>query len=242
MKNRRINIWSSPRNISTAFMYSFAQREDMTVIDEPLYAHYLKHTDTKAEHPGTAEVLASQENDGERVVQDMLTGDYPTRSILFKQMTHHLIHLEEDFLYKMDNVLLIRNPRLIIASYAKVIPNPTIHDIGIQKQWELYQQLREQDAVNAVVDAKQLLLHPKKVLSELCGTLNLDFSEKMLAWEAGARKEDGVWAKYWYANVHKSTGFQPYVEKEVHLSSKLEILAEECAEYYDKLFEFALKA
>jgi len=36
----RINLWSSPRNVSTALMYSFAQRLDTTVVDEPLYAYY----------------------------------------------------------------------------------------------------------------------------------------------------------------------------------------------------------
>ena len=40
--NKIICLWSCPRNISTALMYSFAQREDVQVFDEPLYAHYLK--------------------------------------------------------------------------------------------------------------------------------------------------------------------------------------------------------
>ena len=66
MLTTRINAWSSPRNISTAFMYSFAQRPDTTVVDEPLYAHYLSKTDSEAGHPGTDEVLASQENDGDK--------------------------------------------------------------------------------------------------------------------------------------------------------------------------------
>ena len=41
----RVALWSGPRNISTALMYAFAQRADTTVVDEPLYAHYLSHTD-----------------------------------------------------------------------------------------------------------------------------------------------------------------------------------------------------
>jgi len=133
---KRINIWSSPRNISTAFMYSFAQRADMTVVDEPLYAHFLSRTNSDASHPGTAEILTTMESDGTKVVQEMLETFYPTDHVLFKQMTHHLIHLEEDFLTKMDNVLLIRDPKRIIASYAKVIPNPDLPDIGIKMQYD----------------------------------------------------------------------------------------------------------
>ena len=238
----RINVWSSPRNISTAFMYSFAQRKDTTVFDEPLYAHYLTKTNTDAQHPGTAEVLDSQENDGEKVVQQLILGNHPTDIVLFKQMTHHLIHLKEDFLFKTQNILLIRDPRRIIASYAKVISNPKMHDIGIQKQYELFQQLQKGNNVAAVVDAQQLLLHPRKVLTALCENLDIPFDEKMLSWKAGARPEDGVWAKYWYANVHQSTGFQPYAEKEVVLPENLESLAKECQFYYDFLFDYAIKS
>ena len=35
-----INLISGPRNISTALMYSFAQRSDCQVWDEPFYANY----------------------------------------------------------------------------------------------------------------------------------------------------------------------------------------------------------
>jgi len=240
MKKFRINLWSSPRNISTALMYSFAQRQDMTVVDEPLYAHYLTHTKTKAQHPETAEILASQENNGDIVVKDMLTQPYNTSHVLFKQMTHHLIKLEEHFLQDMKNVLLIRDPRRIIASYSKVIPNPTIEDIGVRKQTELLDYLKKNNALHAVVDARRLLLNPSKVLNSLCEKLDIPYTEKMLSWQAGARIEDGVWAAHWYSNVHKSTGFKTYVEKKVKLSDSLEKLAEQCAPYYKKLLQEAI--
>jgi len=238
---KRINVWSSPRNISTAFMYSFAQRKDMTVVDEPLYAHYLSHIQTKAVHPGTAEILATMEKDGEKVVADMLNIEYPTPCVLFKQMTHHLIELKEEFLFEMDNILLIRDPRRIIASYNKVIENPSMLDIGIQQQYELYTKIAKKGQVAAVVDAKQLLLNPKKVLSQLCERLGITFDPTMLQWERGARPEDGCWAKYWYANVHQSTHFQPYQEKNTQLFGNLAALASKCQPYYDYLFQYAIK-
>lgn len=223
-------------------MYSFAQREDTTVVDEPLYAHYLIHTNSEADHPGKEEILANLENDGEKVIKNVILGDYETDIVLFKQMTHHLINIDEEFLYHAKNILLIRDPERIIDSYSKVIPNPTMQDVGIQKQFELFKKLEEVNKVAAVVDAKQLLLNPKKVLKKLCEELDIPFNKDMLSWKPGARTEDGIWAKYWYANVHQSTGFKKYEFRDVKLKGHLKSLAEEAAPYYEYLWEFAIKA
>lgn len=239
---KRINVWSSPRNISTAFMYAFAQRSDTRVVDEPLYAHYLSKTDTEAQHPGTAEVLASQDAEGERVIEKVIFGEYPTQVVLFKQMTHHLIQLDWDFMLKTDNVMLIRDPREIIHSYSKVIPNPSIGDVGVAQQFELFHFLKKNDALRAVVDARELLLAPENVLRQLCSRLEIDFDEKMLSWTPGPRPEDGSWAKYWYAAVHRSGGFQPYQAKEFSLPPHLEQLAAQCRPLYEALYRDALRA
>jgi hypothetical protein len=223
-------------------MYAFAQREDMSVVDEPLYAHYLMKTKSSVHHPATQEVITTQENDGEKVIQDVIFGDHPTPAVLFKQMTHHLIDISTDFLAKTDNILLIRDPRYIINSYIKVIPNPTISDIGIKDQLSLFKQLKAVGTLKAVVDSKELLLDPEKVLRQLCAKLDLAFDASMLQWTAGPRPEDGVWAKHWYANVHKSTGFQPYTPQKISLPPAMEKLAEECMPYYEKLFDYAIKA
>lgn len=242
MANKRINVWSSPRNISTAFMYSFAQRSDTTVVDEPLYAHYLTKTESEARHPGTAEVLASQDADGERVVADVIFGTYPTPVALFKQMTHHLIQLDWRFMLKTENVMLIRDPKEIIHSYSKVIPNPRMQDVGVEQQFELFQFLQKNGVLNAVVDARELLLAPENVLAKLCERLGIEFDKNMLHWPPGPRPEDGTWAKYWYGNVHRSTGFQKYEYREIHLSPSLEQLAEQCRPYYERLLEEAIRA
>lgn len=238
----RINLWSSPRNVSTALMYSFAQRSDTSVVDEPLYAHYLASHATEVPHPGEEEVLASQPNDGATVVREMLTGTYERPLVVFKQMTHHLTGLDPGFLREMENVLLIRNPREILASYARVIPNPGMRDVGVEQQVELMRLLQHYGTLRAVVDAKELLLNPRRVLSVLCERLGIPFEEQMLSWEAGPRPEDGVWAKYWYEAVHRSTGFQPYREKTSQLPAHLEPLAGQCMPLYESLFAHAIKA
>ena len=58
-------------------MYSFAQRDDTVVYDEPLHAHYLSKTPAREYHPGAEEVIATMENDGEKVVRDIILGDQP---------------------------------------------------------------------------------------------------------------------------------------------------------------------
>lgn len=221
-------------------MYCFAQRNDITVVDEPLYAHYLSTTTSTARHPGEAAILANMEQDGEKVVQDVILGDYKTPVVLFKQMTHHLPGLKRDFLAQTANVLLIRDPRRIIASYTKVVQRPNIDDIGVRLQLELFHYLKRINTLNAVVDARRLLENPHSILKQLCNKLGIPFQENMMKWEAGARPEDGVWAKYWYTSVHQSTGFQPYVHRAVELPEHLEQLAVECAPYYERLLKESL--
>ena len=236
----RINFWSSPRNISTAIMYSFAQCSDMTVVDEPLYAHYLSSSGKP--HPGFQDIIKSQSADGKQVINEVLFGQYPTIAVLFKQMTHHLIDLDWDFLSKMENVLLIRSPYEIIRSYSKVIQQPVAEDVGIKQQVKLFKYLQQRGNTPVIVDSRLLLLSPRIILHKLCEKLGLPFQEAMLSWPKGARPEDGVWAKYWYKNVHNSTGFQTYQPKTEILSDNLQSLVEECQPYYDELFSHALTA
>lgn len=221
-------------------MYSFAQREDCAVVDEPLYAHYLAHQPTAALHPGKEAILASQSQDGKVVVDDLLHGDFGRPAVVFKQMTHHLVALDLDFLPLMTNVLLIRDPRAILASFSKVIKAPTAEDVGVPQQIRLFRELRATGGLAAVIDAKKLLLDPGNVLSSLCRNIGLPYREDMLRWPAGPRPEDGVWAPHWYANVHKSTGFQPYREKTYDLAPALKDIAAYCTPLYEEMLAEAL--
>jgi hypothetical protein len=236
----RINLWASPRNLSTALMYSFAQRSDTQVVDEPLYAHYL--TQSGAMHPGRAEILASQEQVGKKVVENVMLGEYDKPVAFFKQMTHHLVGLDRSFMAACKNVILIRDPASFIHSYTKVLPHPKFEDIGIAQAWELCQELRAQDKLTAVLDARQIRLNPRKVLSQLCEKLGIPFEEAMLSWPAGPRPEDGVWAPHWYHNVHRSTGFQPYEERAYAMAPHLSELLGQAETYYQRLYPLAIKS
>src|SRR5690606_14025780 len=136
----RICLWSGPRNVSTALMYSFAQRADTRVFDEPLYAHYLARTPARAYHPGAEEVLAAMDHDGERVVREVIlqqptadVGGVEPKVLFFKHMTHHLVGLDLGFLEHTVNVLLTRDPRAMLASYARAVASPTLDDVGYRQ-------------------------------------------------------------------------------------------------------------
>jgi hypothetical protein len=235
MVKKRICVWSGPRNISTALMYSFAQRNDTTVVDEPLYAHYLTSTPADEYHPGAEEVIADQENYGQKVIDEVILGEYETPVVFFKHMTHHLVDLDWSFLKDTINVILTRDPRDMLPSIVKQIPNPTMQDVGYAAHLELLNYLNGIGQKPLVIDSKEVLINPRKKLSEFCEFAGIPFDKTMLSWEAGARAEDGIWAKHWYHNVHKSTGFQAYQPKEDPIPEGLEELLEESERYYRKL-------
>jgi hypothetical protein len=232
---KRICLWSSPRNISTALMYSFAQRPDTTAVDEPLYAHYLTSTDADEYHPGAEKIIADQQNRAEDVIDEVIFGSYEPPVVLFKQMTHHLVDLDWGFLENTVNVILTREPRDMLLSYSKQVEQPTMRDVGYAKQLELVGYLKEIGQQPMVVDSKEILKNPREKLSTLCSHLAIPFDETMLSWPAGPRAEDGVWAEYWYDSVHNSTGFKPYKPKTASFPKHLESLLDECNQMYSKL-------
>ena len=225
-------------------MYAFAQRGDTHVIDEPLYAHYL-HTKygtdaADSTHPGTAEVLASMSTDATVVIRDVILGACDRPVLFMKQMAHHLIDIDLSFLQQTHNVFLIRDPREMLPSLTKVIGTPTLADTGLKTQHDLLVSLRAAGQSPPILDAQLLLEDPCGVLRQLCERLGLAFETSMLSWERGGIPADGVWAPYWYTNVHRSTGFAPYRPKSEPFPSALSEVLSECSPYYEVLRTDAL--
>ena len=54
-------MWCGPRNISTALMRAWGNRPDTFVVDEPLYAHYLR--ETRLPHAMADEIIRHYEAD-----------------------------------------------------------------------------------------------------------------------------------------------------------------------------------
>jgi len=232
----RIAMWSGPRNISTAMLRSWENRPDTWVVDEPLYAHYL--TQVTVAHPGVEEVIAHHDTDWERVVRD-LTGPIPEGRMVYyqKHMAHHwLPHLRGDWVLELRNAFLIRHPAEMLPSLAAKMGPPALRDTGLPQQLEIFHFVRQRTgAAPPVLDAEDVLRDPRATLTRFCGLMGVPFDERMLQWPAGRRPTDGIWAKYWYDAVERSTGFEPYRARERRVAPALVPLLEECLPLYDEL-------
>ncbi|MEO0502823.1 MAG: HAD family hydrolase [Pseudomonadota bacterium] len=198
---KRIAMWSGPRNLSTALMYSFAARGDTRVVDEPFYAAYL--AETGADHPMREQVLTSQPTDAHEVAK-MLVSPLLEPVFYQKHMTHHMLdHWPVDWMQHVQNVFLIRHPARVVASYVRKREAPTLDDLGFVQQARIASMVDNP----IIVDAADIRADPARMLQRLCARLGIPWTENMLSWPAGGHVADGVWAAHWYGAIHRSTGF-----------------------------------
>jgi hypothetical protein len=232
----RIAMWSGPRNISTAMMRAWENRGDCAVTDEPLYAAFLAASGI--DHPGRDEVIAAGETDVGKVVA-ALHGPVPgDRPIWYqKHMAHHLLpDTPRDWIPALTNLLLIRDPQEVVASYLKSRRTVTPEDIGLAQQVALFDAIESAGGkAPPVIDAGDFLRAPEAHLRAVCAWLDIEFTPRMLTWPSGRRESDGVWAPYWYAAVEASTGFEPWRAREVRLDGAAAEVAEACLPHYRHL-------
>ena len=239
--NKKIAMWSGPRNISTALMRSFVNRSDTVVLDEPFYAHYLYVTGIN--HPGKNEILAKQKTNWEEIVYN-ITGSVPENKSIWYQKhmaQHNLPGNDLSWTKQMTNCFLIRRPEEVIASYNNIhkVDNELL--LGFKQQAELFRYiLKNTGRISTVINSKTILKNPRSALETLCFHLNINFSENMLKWLPGIRKSDGVWAKYWYKTVKHSTGFAKYKKKELRINSKMRSLINLCRPDYEFLKKYQI--
>ena len=110
------------------------------VADEPLYAFYLDRTGL--DHPGRDEVIASQPTDWRVVLAGLTGAPRPAGAVISyaKHMTHHLLpEVDRAALAPFRHAYLIRDPRELLASYARVRTEPTLADLGLAQQAEIFE-------------------------------------------------------------------------------------------------------
>ncbi|WP_135502737.1 HAD family hydrolase [Roseovarius aestuariivivens] len=237
----RIAMWSGPRNLSTAMMYSFGARSDCAVIDEPFYAAYLAQTGL--EHPMRDAILAAQPQDLEQVIEGLL-GPIPGNRPHYyqKHMAQHMIAgFPRDWLFELTNVFLIRHPARVAASFSAKYDNPTLDDIGFVQQAELFDMLRTNDHAPVVIDSADIRRAPEAMLRALCAAIGLPFDPAMLSWPKGGHADDGVWAAHWYKAVHDSTGFAAAEGDLPQLDGPRADLAEAAMPAYQHLSQYRLE-
>lgn len=232
----RIAMWSGPRNLSTALMYSFAARPDCAVWDEPFYAAYLRLTGI--DHPMRDQIIATHDSDPARIAA-ACAGPAPDGKPIFyqKHMTLHMIpEIDRGFMRACRNVFLIRHPARVIASYAAKRENPVLADIGFVQQAALFDEVAAWSGETPlVVDSADIRANPRGTLGKLCAALGIPFSQAMLSWPAGPKPYDGIWAAHWYPAVHRSTGFDAAEGPLPDLPPDFARLTDQALPYYQRL-------
>ena len=233
-------VWSGPRNISTALMYSFGNRDDFEIIDEPFYANYL--IETGLDHPMRKEIILSQPENVTTVINN-LTKDRSNmgKNLYQKHMTHHMVNsVPRDWFNQVKHVFLLRHPVRVISSFSKKYENVSEDDIGFKKQIELFSEISKRGLNPIVVNSEDIRKEPEETLRKLCERLNLRFQKSMLSWQMGGNKQDGVWASHWYESAHKSTGFSGPEDILPNLEGDNAMLAEASLPLYRSLLKFAI--
>jgi hypothetical protein len=227
-------MWSGPRNISTAMMYSFANRADCEAWDEPFYGFALK---TKGhDHPMRDEIIAAMDTDWDGLVAKCTTAS--AKPLLYqKHMTHHMLEgFDRSFILQLTNAFLIRDPARVLASYQQKWADVDLRAIGFIEQAEIFDMVAQKlGHAPPVVDADDVLADPRGVLSKLCAACGIVFDAAMLRWPKGPKACDGVWAPHWYNAAWASEGFAAQPAKAVTLPDALRRIADEAQPLYEKL-------
>lgn len=221
-------------------MYSFAQREDTTVLDEPFYAYYLSNAPLTVAHPSGNEILATMDTIEANIVAHINT-TAEKKHVFVKGMAHHYLSKNPDFILKWNNIILIRHPEKLLASFSKVIENPSIDDIGIKKASEIFTYLTSEGKTPIVIDSDELLKNPSAYLKKISALLEIPFTSTMLRWQKGGIPADGAWAKHWYKNVHNSEGFSVQKTSSQKMPKRLQPVLDEALSYYNILKNHILK-
>lgn len=236
----KIAMWSGPRNLSTALMYSFGNRADFRVMDEPFYGPYLRMTGLP--HPMAEEIMQSRPDDAVQVEQSLLSPEPEGQHSYHKHMCQHMIPgMPRGFMAECVNVFLIRHPARVAASFRKGYEQATAEDLGFSLQAELYDHAVALGQTPVVIDSSDIRRAPEVLLKRLCEAISLPFDPAMLRWPAGGHAQDGAWAPHWYASVHRSTGFAGAEGDLPDLEGQTARLAAEVMPHYERLSAVALK-
>ena len=134
------------------------------------------------------------------------------------------------------HAFLIRAPERVLASYAAKRAEVSLADIGFVQQGEIFDDIAGRlGAAPPVIDADDVLADPRRALLALCQALDIPFYAAMLAWPAGRRPSDGVWAPVWYDAVERSTGFAAPASPPLDLSPRLAAIANAARPIFERL-------
>lgn len=222
MKTKHIAMWACARSRSTAITRAFEQIDDCIIYDEPLkgccFVNTLTNSDDRINY--APDYLARHPDTNYSRMIEKLTGDLPQgKSFSFqKHISDHLLPgFDRNWLSKVLNFFLIRDPKETIFSYYKNITASGFawkdweDRVGWKEHYQLFKEIEDlKKEKPLVIDSGDLVKNPRDYLKLLCCKLGVNFSEKMLCWQPNNTKvlswENTVFERF-SENVINSTGF-----------------------------------
>lgn len=242
--NKIIALWTHPRTISTAFERVMMERGDMKILHEPFSYHYYVFGENASipqefedpDHPRTYPEI-----------RDMIVREGEENSIFFKDMCAHCdteLVQDDQFLKRLTNTFLIRDPAKAIASYYAMNQDVTSQEIGLAQVARVFDRIREVTGeMPVVIDADDLENDPEGTVKAYSEAAGIPFMPESLTWEAEHKPEWDIWKK-WHADAAKSTGIQKNMETfavTIDNSDHLRAYYEEHLPHYEKLYRHRVK-
>ena len=222
-------------------MYSFAQRADACVLDEPLYGYFLARTGAdRPDREATLSIWPTTADGALRHMRATEEEESGSRVLFCKHIANHAEGLPWSAFEGHRHVLLFRNPAAVMASYSAHIERPLMRDVGFDHQFRLFEQLSAAGTPPVVVCSDRLQADPSGTLGRLCTALGLEWSPSMMHWTPGPRPEDGPWAPWWYRGVHASSGWEARPTGTHEVPPHLAELHSACQGFYDTLIQHAI--
>ncbi|MCX7554599.1 hypothetical protein OS175_11965 [Marinicella sp. S1101] len=146
----RIAMWSGPRNISTAMMRAWENRNDTVVVDEPLYGPYL--ATTNKQHAMYQEIIKHQGSDWRPIV---------------KYLTEHIPMMSRVPTPSSDLEVTLNTSQNIFDSHANRVNTSQHMPVHIFYQKHMSHHITEDVSLDFVDHLRNafLIRHPNDVLS-----------------------------------------------------------------------------
>lgn len=204
--NKLIAIWSHPRSMSTALERLMRERGDLTCLHEPFMYHYYIG-EGRGAFPGF-DVEAGHPTDYDAIC-DMLIQKAQSGPVCFKDMPYYVMPRmaqDQGFLNRVTHAFLIRHPMASILSYYKLDPEVSLHEIGLEAQWQLYDAVRQAGLPTVVVEAETVRTDARATMRAFWGELGLEWRDEAFEW--GEKPADWEQVSAWHESASTSSGIR----------------------------------
>lgn len=249
--NNKIFMWTTCRCLSTVIERPFIENDNIKVIHEPFSnVFYLGPEKTSNRYNYEEQYVEMTYEKTSNELQNMTH----TGPIFIKDMAYN-IKKQYNLINKgFVHTFLIRNPLKVAISLNKLITNTSqpelqffeSEEMSFEAIYYLHKYVTEElNQASIIIDADDVLNDPKKILSEYCKKVGINFNDNMLQWEYGkVPNESWLYWKGWHDDAINCTCFRKPTNCDKTIND-LPAEMQECVikqlPFYEKLFELRLR-